>query len=558
TLDAKSVDDLYRNIDLLGKIFNKKEEAQELKEQIKTRFQLIARKVAKIPASKKKRVIRLMGRDRVMTPGDDSFQNHMIKAAGGIPPELGKDGNVVVITKEEWMKFNPQVIYGCGGDRETAKRFFSRPGWKDVEAVREGRIFYFPCDLTCRASTRTGDFVSALASALYQDEFVLKENQVHEEKVFRSRGIKLDLDYVKEGCIACSMIHDFENKTLIIDFKEPMAVISTLEGFREGIETVGNHYSPPPCWGITHRLGLGAERRRIYGVLGKSEKSASLLFTGADMDNLSVQKARFRDMEVYALVTAGVRSNAMRASGDEGKFYEPGTINIIILPNMKLTRRAMTRALITATEAKTAALQDLDVRSSYTPLLNQATGTGTDNVIVARGTGTRIQYTGGHTKMGELIARAVYAGVMEAVFRQNGLIRSRNIFQRLKERGITVAGLVSVDQCECSVESEDLTGGLEEILLQPEYASFVASSMSMSDDHERGLVTDLGAHEHLCQMVAEKIAGKDIDRMIDLVEPDDIPPVMEMTLNALLNGIYRVSDKNFGKARGRNRSKSYP
>ncbi|MBW2113211.1 MAG: ABC transporter substrate-binding protein, partial [Deltaproteobacteria bacterium] len=38
TLDAKSVDDLYRNIDLLGKIFNKKEEAQELKEQIKTRF----------------------------------------------------------------------------------------------------------------------------------------------------------------------------------------------------------------------------------------------------------------------------------------------------------------------------------------------------------------------------------------------------------------------------------------------------------------------------------------------------------------------------------------
>ncbi|MBW1870271.1 MAG: ABC transporter substrate-binding protein, partial [Deltaproteobacteria bacterium] len=116
TLDARSIDDLYLNIDLLGKIFNKQEEAGKLKEQIKARFQLIARKTAKIPAAEKKRVIRLMGRDRIMTPGDDSFQTEMIRAAGGIPPELGKKGNIVVITEEEWVKFNPQIIYGCGGD----------------------------------------------------------------------------------------------------------------------------------------------------------------------------------------------------------------------------------------------------------------------------------------------------------------------------------------------------------------------------------------------------------------------------------------------------------
>ncbi|MBW2014863.1 MAG: hypothetical protein JRI69_13950 [Deltaproteobacteria bacterium] len=64
-----------------------------------------------------------MGRDPVMTPGDDSFQNEMIRAAGGIPPVLGKKGHIVVMTKEEWVRFNPQVIYACGGDRETAKNF---------------------------------------------------------------------------------------------------------------------------------------------------------------------------------------------------------------------------------------------------------------------------------------------------------------------------------------------------------------------------------------------------------------------------------------------------
>ena len=538
TLDARSIDDLYRNIDLLGRIFNKHDEAGKLKEEIKGQFQLIARKTAKIPASKKKRVIRLMGRDRVMTPGDDSFQTEMIKAAGGIPPGLGKNGNIVVITEEEWKKFNPQIIYGCGGDRETAKRFFNRPGWKDVEAVKKGKIFWFNCDLTCRASTRTGDFISWLSSTIYGDEFSKEQEQVLEEKIFKSRKLHLDLNYIKDARISYSTIRDFENKTLIIDFKKPLTVVSTLEGERKGIESVGNHYLPPPSWGITHRSGLKDERKRIYNILGKSEKNTSFLFTGADMDNLAAEKARFKEMEVYALVTAGVRSNAMRMSEDEGRFYEPGTINIIILPNVELTPRAMTRAIICATEAKTAALQDLDVRSHYTPLVNQATGTGTDNIMVVQGKGIRIDNAGGHSKMGELIAKAVYSGVKEAIYRQDGLIASRNIFQRLKERGISISELISVDQCECSVEEGDLSGGLEGVLLQPEYASFVLSSLTISDDYERGLVTDLSVHKLLCKKVAEKIAGQRVGGMMDLVAIDNIPPVLKMTLNAILNGIY--------------------
>ena len=72
-------------------------------------------------------------------------------------------------------------------------------------------------------------------------------------------------------------------------------------------------------------------------------------------------------MIVYALVTAGVQDNAVRASVDEGRFYEPGTINVIILTNMQLTPRALTRAMISATEAKSAALQDLDIRTRILP-----------------------------------------------------------------------------------------------------------------------------------------------------------------------------------------------
>ncbi len=328
-----------------------------------------------------------------------------------------------------------------------------------------------------------------------------------------------------------------KTRRLIIQFKEPLNIVSTLEGERTGIMTVGNHFSPPPCWGLTHKSGLKGERDRVYGVLGTSEKTSAFLFTGADMDNLAIKKEHFREMEVYALVTAGVSGNAVRMSRDTGNFYEPGTINILLLPNMQLSARAMTRAIISATEAKTAALQDLDVRSSYTPLVNQATGTGTDNILVVQGTGTPLDNAGGHSKLGELIAKAVYAGVKEAVYKQNGLTEKRNVFRRLMERGIRIHDLGFKNEMVPNNKSIDLSASLEELFLEPVYASFLEASFAVSDDYEKGLLTDLSAHERNCKNLAETIAGTKIDKMKDLLAGNDLPPVLRMTLNAMVNGI---------------------
>jgi len=537
-LETDSLADSYRNILLLGKIFNAQEKAEGLVQEIRGKLELIRKKVERIPQNRRKRVIRLMGQDQVMTPGDNSFQNEMIKAAGGIPPNLKKRGHIVPVTREEWLSFNPQVIYGCGGNRETAERFLNQPGWKDVEAVKTGKIFYFPCDLTCRAATNTGDFVSWLSARIYEDEFSKQQEQIIKDSVTEFRSLHIPLYYVKDSRIVYSRIRDFPNKTLLIDFKKPLSTVSTLEGYRKGIESVANHYSSPPCWVLNHKLDLPGLRRLVYGVIGRSEANTSILFTGADMDNLSVKRERYKAMEIYALVTSGIKSNSVRMSKDTGRYYEPGTINIIILPNMRLTPRAMTRVIITATEAKTAALMDMDIRSSFTPMVNQATGTGTDNIIVVEGDGQKIDNAGGHTKMGELIARAVYEGVQEAVYKQNGVIAKRNIFQRLMDRKISVWGLISMGDCECRIKKNHLAKALEEILLKPRYASFISSSLSISDDYERELITDLGPFRLWCREIAGEIAGEEIDEMMDLIALDNMPIVVKMSLNALLNGLY--------------------
>jgi len=535
-MENHTLSDNYTNILLLGKIFGRADQALDLINRIKKDIELISEKNAAIPASERQRVMRLMGRDSVMTPGDDSFQNEYIRLAGGIPPKLGKNGSVVPVTKEEWTAFNPQVIYGCGGDRQVVDNLLNRPGWKDVDAVKNGRILFFPCELTCRASARSGYFVSNLAAHIYSEQFGKPENQVIEDQIVKSVPVPLNLDYVKKSRVVHTSIFDFIHKNLLVEFKIPMTVVSTLEGQRQNIRFVGNSYSPPQVWDIYHRTGLNASRDKAYKTLKIEGKETAFLFTGADMDNLTVTSRKFKNMEVTALVTAGVETNAVRMSQDSGDFYEPGTINMILMANMKLSARAMTRAIISATEAKTAALNDMDIRSSYTPLTNPATGTGTDNIIVVEGSGTPLDNAGGHSKLGELIARAVYEGVQKAVYRQNALTQKRNIFERLRERKIELSGLIV--GCECAVDKGELTRSLEYLLMNDRYAGFLEAAFGISDLYGRGLVQDLGAFRLWCTQVRDEIAGQSLEAR----QPSDagdgsLPEPVSLALGAMLDGL---------------------
>lgn len=89
-----------------------------------------------------------------------SYTPHDIRAAGGKAPDFTAPGKIVEVTLEQWQAFDPEVIYGCGPDRAVEERFFSKPGWKDVSAVKNNRVYYMPCDLTCRASARTSAFAA--------------------------------------------------------------------------------------------------------------------------------------------------------------------------------------------------------------------------------------------------------------------------------------------------------------------------------------------------------------------------------------------------------------
>ena len=158
--------------------------------------------------------------------------------------------------------------------------------------------------------------------------------------------------------------------------------------------------------------------------------------TAANMNNAAFACERFRDLQVVAVVTGGVEGNAGRA-GDPAAVVEtadgfeklppaargpgPGTINSMVLINKPLIAGAMARTIMTATEAKSAALQELVVNSRYSDGL--ATGTGTDQIAVAAMQTDEPPLTsaGKHAKLGELIGLAVKAAVKQTLANQNNL-----------------------------------------------------------------------------------------------------------------------------------------
>lgn len=151
--------------------------------------------------------------------------------------------------------------------------------------------------------------------------------------------------------------------------------------------------------------------QKVVHQLGINENAVGMM-TAVDLENASVTSQGF----VTAVVTGGV-SNAV-ASGEGGS--SGGTINIILLVDANLSDAAMVNAVIVATEAKTLALRDLNIRSRKSTEI--ATGTSTDSIVIAcTGRGEVIKYAGPATSLGEFIGSATREAVRDAIIRQEKL-----------------------------------------------------------------------------------------------------------------------------------------
>jgi adenosylcobinamide hydrolase len=177
-----------------------------------------------------------------------------------------------------------------------------------------------------------------------------------------------------------------------------------------------------------------AHLRQLVSELGMPSDTVCFM-TAADLHRaFSAEEVWHNGTSAISLVTAGI-SNSINAGESSREGMVPhrqvGTINIVVITDKPLEDCGLANAIMTVTEAKTAALRDHGV---------PGTGTTSDAVlVVCPQDGERCAWSGTGSDHGISMAMAVRRGVGSSISKWNGGNGdSKNFLRSLAIRGVTL------------------------------------------------------------------------------------------------------------------------
>lgn len=359
-----------------------------------------------------------------------------------------------------------------------------------------------------------------------------------------------------------------QGRYLIVTLKKPHSVISTSSvngGLSKQIQTLVNHQS---CEASGHTKqfekiqsqGQDAYHHSLCKDIGLDSLKTATMGTAANMQYVAIQTCTFEDLSVTSMVTAGVEGNAGTAGDPAGYIerngeYEPliqdGTINTILLFDHPLTDSALSRAIVTMTEAKSAALQELGVRSKISAKI--ATGTGTDQFCIASPNNPNqyaTTWTGQHSKIGELIGQAVLLSTKEALRWQNGMeiSNTRNLYHALSSFGISEQTLLETYKNQMRSEDFNLfKKNVKSVVYDPQVS---ANAYALAAIQERVQINSIPKHSgkeailNQCALLSATLATKPsrFQPMRERLIPFQEGPFKSIVIEAIKIGFFEKWD----------------
>ena len=300
---------------------------------------------------------------------------------------------------------------------------------------------------------------------------------------------------MKDRLFFVSSVNDelyYLKDTIFVKFNVKRNGLSTSKlngGFSRNLQSVFNHHLSQENIDYLENHDVGDYLIQHCWSLNVDSSYTTGLVTLAEMKNVSVAYKTFKNIEVIAITTAGVRTNASRA-GDPASYYEEngkfGTINTILLTNVCLAEETLMEAFMTATEAKTVALNDLKIPSQYSN--HYATGTGTDGLAVFSNleSDNTLTNAGKHSKLGELIGQAVIDSVKQAVKKQVWISpkSQSNVLVRLNRYSLDINKFYEELDCD----KEQFIINLQKEMKKQDNVAIVSSVLNLFDEVENNLI----------------------------------------------------------------------
>ncbi|NLE05532.1 MAG: adenosylcobinamide amidohydrolase [Crenarchaeota archaeon] len=246
---------------------------------------------------------------------------------------------------------------------------------------------------------------------------------------------------------------------------------------------------------------------KTYNKLGLNEEFVGMV-TYAMVKDFKLFSKSDQEAKVTVIATAGCTH--AESAGEKIEFAKiEGTINIMVLIEGNPTDSCLTSTIITATEAKTAALRDLDLRSRWSG--DEATGTITDAMVVAKtGEGPTITYGGPASNLGQLIGCCTREAVKDAVInaKVGGYPANRSIINRLQERHLPITKL-STELSKAKslgLDEKVIAARLTKLLDEdPTCATLILAAAKLDEDIKKGLIPpQFGDIKQASEKFAEK------------------------------------------------------
>lgn len=170
----RTVDETLAQVISVGKITGTSVTAEKVVAGCRSGLKKIDEIIDSIPVEKRLRCVRLMS-TRAMVIGGRSFQNDMVKRAGGINVFEYIDDDYPTVSFDDVRAKDPDmIIFNRPDEKKAVEWFLKQDGWRDLRASKEGRLMSISCDHICHPNTRIDRTVEILAKRFYPEKFTSK------------------------------------------------------------------------------------------------------------------------------------------------------------------------------------------------------------------------------------------------------------------------------------------------------------------------------------------------------------------------------------------------
>lgn len=166
-LGHDTLEDLVRNVRRLGRLTGREAEARKLVDGLRCRLEAVASVTGEVPP---RRVYYEVWSDPPVTVGAGSYLDSLLTVAGARNVFGDLEAPSPRVSLESVVSRDPELVIvprRSGGEAATPPS--RRPGWKALEAIRQGRIREVDGDLVHRLGPRIGEAAAALAVAVHPE-----------------------------------------------------------------------------------------------------------------------------------------------------------------------------------------------------------------------------------------------------------------------------------------------------------------------------------------------------------------------------------------------------